>query len=89
MSRPLIVNDSTTPKSLIEIADEKILTHAWRILDEFQSSDTNTGSVGQDDKGQKNQQRREKVRTTRFRTRVDWGCKEHVGGECSVASVGK
>ncbi len=46
MSRPLIVNDSTTPKSLIEIADDKILTHAWRILDEFQSSDTNTGSVG-------------------------------------------
>ena len=46
MSRPLIVNGSTTPKSLIEIADNKIFTHAWRILDEFQSSDINTGSVG-------------------------------------------
>ena len=46
MSRPLIVNGSTTPKSLIEIPDDKIFTHAWRILDEFQSSDTNTGSVG-------------------------------------------
>ena len=46
MSRPLIVNGSTTPKSLIEIPDDKIFTHAWRILDEFQSSDINTGSVG-------------------------------------------
>ena len=46
MSRPLIVNGTTTPKSLIEIPDNKIFTHAWRILDEFQSSDTNTGSVG-------------------------------------------
>jgi hypothetical protein len=46
MSRPLIVNYSTTPKSLIEIPDDKIFTHAWRILDEFQSSDLNTGSVG-------------------------------------------
>jgi hypothetical protein len=46
MSRPLVINGATTPKSLIEIADNKIFTHAWRILDEFQSSDTNTGSVG-------------------------------------------
>lgn len=46
MSRPLVINGATTPKSLIEIADNKISTHAWRILDEFQSSDTNTGSVG-------------------------------------------
>jgi hypothetical protein len=46
MSRPLIVNYSTTPNSLIEISDAKVFTHAWRILDEFQSSDINTGSVG-------------------------------------------
>ena len=46
MSRPLIVNGATTPKSLIEIEDNKIFTHAWRILDEFQSSNTNTGSLG-------------------------------------------
>ena len=45
MSRPLIVNNGTTPKSLIEISDAKMFTHAWRILDEFQSSNTNTGSV--------------------------------------------
>ena len=45
MSRPLIVNNGTTPKSLIEISDAEMFTHAWRILDEFQSSNTNTGSV--------------------------------------------